>query len=396
MDNLYDYIYWRGDISFESVEINEIDMAIFSLLSYINFLPDMELKENGKRYSIDQLVKLMDENDILKLPKSTPASKVECMELLSLISDKNRYKDVEVFGYSYNFEKENAIQFAAVSFLLPNKEIIISYRGTDATLIGWKEDFLLSFQNSVGSQENGKLYLEQLSTLYNGPITLVGHSKGGNIALYSALTASKTIQNRIKRVFSFDGPGFNEKTSEDLKKSEIIDKLVTLVPQGSVIGILMQHEEPIEIVYSNKKTGITQHMPFSWEIKVDHFRRIEQRDNLSLLFDKSIRTWVEKLNETEMEIFINSVFDIIDSIGIVHVYDVKFKPIKKIYNLLIAYVKNDETTRKIIDKIIVALISSMKEVTVKEYKTKKEALVSQLKNNKIFKNFNNNSSLTDK
>lgn len=382
MNNIYDYLYWRGDLSFDKVEPTEVDFAIFSILSYIDFIDDLQLDKNGLNLTISQLTKQMEEANLLTAREGTPSFKIECLELLPLLSLKKRYKDVQVFAYSHNFEKDNALQFAAVSLRLPNGEIIVSYRGTDASLVGWKEDFMMSFKKTVGAQVLGREYLEKLASLYDGTLTLVGHSKGGNIALYSALMASNETQQRISKVYSFDGPGFNEKTLQEFKKCSIKDKMVTLVPQGSVIGILMQHEEPIEIVYSNKKNGITQHMPFSWQVNIDTFSRIDKRDTTSLMFDKSIRVWLEKLSEEDMEEFIDSVFESTDAVGLEHFHDLKLKPIKTIYNVLSTYAVNNIKTRKLIERIVGSLFSAMKEVSVLEYKNKKEALKNQFKKNK--------------
>ncbi len=382
MDNIYDYLYWRGDLSFTKVEPNEVDMAIFSILSYLDYLDDLKLDKDGKLVSLSELVNLMEKENLLISREGTPSFKLECLELLPVIASKNRYKDIKIFGYSYNFEKDNALQFAAISLLLPNKKIVISYRGTDASLIGWKEDFMMSFKKSVGAQDYGREYLEKLASIYGGTLTLVGHSKGGNIALYSALMASKETQDRISKVYSFDGPGFNEKTLQEFKKCSIKERMVTLVPQGSIIGILMQHEEPIEIVYSNKKNGITQHMPFSWQINVDKFSRIDKRDTSSLMFDKSIRIWLEKLNEEDMEKFIDSIFESTEAVGLEHFHDLKLKPVKTIYNVLSTYAINNIKTRKLIERIIKSLFSAMKEVSAAEYKNKKDALKNQFKRNK--------------
>jgi len=379
MDDIYDYLYWRGDLSFDSASPNEIDMVIFSMLAYIDFLPDMMLENKLKYYNLNKLVKLLEEEGFLLAKDETSPFEIGCFELIKLISKKERYKNTKVFGFSYNFEKDNALQFAAISFILPNKELVISYRGTDASLIGWKEDFLMSFKKTVGSQEYGKEYLEKIAKLKRGKINIVGHSKGGNIALYSALKTEESIQARIKKVYSFDGPGFNKNAIKDLGYLKIKNRMVTLVPQGSVVGILMQHEEPIEIVYSNKKNGIAQHMPFSWQVNVDHFKRIDERANSSLIFDKSIRVWLEQLNEEEISTFIDSIFESTDAAGLEHVYDLKLRPIKSIYNLLNAYLNNDEEDKTLIEKMIGSLFLVMKDVTTNEYKNKRDMLFEQLK-----------------
>ncbi len=389
MDNLYDYLYWRGDISFEVIPPNEIDFAIFSLLSYINFLDDMELKADYKSYNLFTLENYMKKNGYLKIEQHYPNFKKQCIELLSLVALKKRYKDVKVFGYSFNFEKINTLQFAAISFELPNNEIVISYRGTDTSLLGWKEDFMMSFKKFVGAQENGLHYLKNLLNITNKNLYIVGHSKGGNIALYSALKIQDMYNNRILGVYSFDGPGFNEKTLKDFENSDIRHKMITLVPQGSVIGILMQHEEPIEIVYSNKRNKIAQHAIFSWQVEIDKFKRIEERAKGSLIFDKSIRTWLEKLDEKDMENFIESLFDTTECLKIEDISELKLRPLKTIYSLLSSCAINNSQNRKLVEKVIGSLMESMKVTTVEEYRNKKETLINQFKKNKKMRNEEN-------
>ena len=377
MDTLFDYLKWRGDLSLEKVEINEIDLGIFSILSYNDYLEELIIEENYKSLTIKEIVKIMADKNLMFLEKGNPQFKIQCLDLLSLISTKKRYQDIRVFAYSNNFEIENDLQFAAISFLLPTGDIVISYRGTDASLIGWKEDFMMSFKKSVGAQDCGKQYLDKIASITDNKLILVGHSKGGNIALYSALMSTSEIHKRIKMVYSFDGPGFNEKTLQTFEESDIKDKMKTLVPQGSVIGILMQHEEPIEIIYSNKGNGATQHMIFSWEVKIDTFRRHEKRETTSLIFDKSIRNWLTKLDEKEMEQFIESTFEITNSIGLIDFVGMKKKPFQTIYSLISTFSKSDKDSRKLMDKVLTKLFRSMKEATAEEIKTNKELFIEE-------------------
>lgn len=380
MDNLYDYLYWRGDLSFKSVPPNEIDFVIFAVLSYIDFSSVLAPEDFSVRYSLEKVALSMAEKGSLVPKPETPSFEVECLELLPLLATKTRFRDITLLGYSCNTEKDNALQFAAISFLLPSPELVVSFRGTDATLIGWKEDFMMSFKKSVGSQECGLGYLERVAQVTSAPLSIVGHSKGGNVASYSALKASKAVQHRINRVYSFDGPGFNEQSLKSLENPEMKEHLTTLVPQGSVVGILMQHEEPIEIVYSCKKGGISQHMPFTWEVHVDHFKRLEERDRASLMFDKSIRKWLEGLDEEEINSFINSFFSTAADAGVQSVSDLKLKPGKTLSNLIKVYSKKDLKTRKQIEKTIGALLLSMREITSIEYKSKRDSLIEQFRN----------------
>ncbi|MGD1821677.1 MAG: Mbeg1-like protein [Pleomorphochaeta sp.] len=379
MDTIYDYLYWRGDLSFKQAKINEIDLGLFATLSYLDFLPELELKKDFESYLLGDLLNLMIEKGLLTPDNNCPFFKKQCFEILPIIASKKRFSDIKVFAFSCNFEKDNDLQFAAISFELPTGEVVVSFRGTDSTLLGWKEDFMMSFKKSVAAQEYSLEYLLNILEICNNDLIIVGHSKGGNLALYSALKAPQIYHDRILSVYSFDGPGFNEKTLSDIEHSDIKTKMKTLVPQGSVIGILMQHEEPIEIVYSNKGNGATQHMIFSWEVEIDRFKKMDQRNATSLMFDKSVRNWLEKLDEEDIEKFIESIFDTTDSIGIEHVTDLKIRPLKTIYTLLNTYAINNVENRKLMEKIIGSLMSSMKEVTSEEYKNKKDSLLAQIK-----------------
>ncbi|MCH3918734.1 MAG: DUF2974 domain-containing protein [Spirochaetia bacterium] len=379
MDNLYDYLYWRGDLSFDTVAPNEIDMVIFAVLSYVDYSSVLPLGKVTEGYMLPVLVEKMDSAGALKPKKGTPDFEVECLSLLPLLASKPRFSKTRVFAYSCHLDKDNALQFAAVSFLLETGSLVVSYRGTDASLIGWKEDFLMSFKVAVGCQELGFAYLKEVASKTSGQVYTVGHSKGGNVASYAAMKADAGLQKRIKGIYSFDGPGFNEQTLSTLRCSQVCDRITTLVPQGSVVGILMQHEEPIQVVYSAKKSGIMQHFPFSWEVEVNHFKRMEERDRSSLVFDTGMRKWLEGLSKNEMQLFVDSVFACVDEAGANRFRDVVTKPGKTLSSMLKVYSLTDPESRKQLEKVLRSFFASMASASSDQYQTKREALLDTLR-----------------
>ena len=163
-------------------------------------------------------------------------------------------------------EVENEKQFSAITIIMPDNTLYVSFRGTDNTIVGWKEDFNMSFKSHIASQISAKEYLNMIAELYpNKKIRVGGHSKGGNIAVYSAIFATPQIRDRIINVYNNDGPGFCEDILETQEYQEMINKVHTYIPQSSIIGRLMNHKEKYTIIESTQK-GIMQHDLYSWQI----------------------------------------------------------------------------------------------------------------------------------
>ncbi len=334
MKTLYDYIYLRGNILFSKSPFTEIDGLIFALLSNIEYLTVYKKFNLYEKLSLKEVVDKFGENgEYDNLSHESKFVRQNLLLLKNLCSYK-RYCDVKIFGYQRDFRKECYTQFSAIAFLLDDETLVISFRGTDASLVGWKEDFAMSFKERVGAQEDCLKYINELGIVDCKQIVTCGHSKGGNLAVYSAIKTTDEIKNKIKHVYNFDGPGFNKKIIESGQFEKLgIDKITTIVPQSSMIGILMQHEEPINVIYSSNKTGIFQHYPLTWEVDNNCLRRLGGTDFLSKNFDETSRLFLEKMSEEDMSIFIDSVFTIFDENGAVTFRDVMINPARTIRSL---------------------------------------------------------------
>ena len=305
MGDLFDYIAWRGDISFSEMPPNDVDALIFSALSYIDFddivpsSPDgaVSLREAAKR--------------VFELPNNERKFRVKKdLELLNMAAESNRFGSIDLCYYKNIFDVEKETQFAAISYLLEDGSAFLTFRGTDKTIIGWKEDFNMSYQNSIPAQRLARAYVQHFAMESDRTLRVGGHSKGGNLAVYAASTVDPKIQDRILQVYNQDGPGFREYMLEDEGYLRLIPKIRTFLPQSSVFGILMVHKEPC-IIIKSRYVGVMQHDPYNWEVMGRSFIVLDELAGDSKFFDNVFDEWLESMTNEERNEFVDTFFDLI-------------------------------------------------------------------------------------
>ena len=177
---------------------------------------------------------------------------------------------------------------AALTVLLEDGSAFLAFRGTDGTLVGWKEDFNLSFLDVVPAQLEAADYVQTFAAGFSGPLRLGGHSKGGNLAVAGAALAGMKARDQIRSVWSFDGPGLNAYLLARPGYSELLTRIRSFVPKSSVVGLLLAHEEPYTVVDSDQE-GLFQHDPYSWQVQGPGFVRLEEVDPGSRLIDRTLK-----------------------------------------------------------------------------------------------------------
>jgi hypothetical protein len=308
--SLYDYLSWRGDLTFDRSGFCEVDSLILSILTYIDFtgfvVPDAE---GGKRPPVFLSVT----KSFLKAQRGVIPSMgliipKETVTLLARAAKTARFGLTRPFAFVNRICDEEQKQFSAISFLLGNGDVFVAYRGTDDTLVGWKENFNMSFMQPVPAQREAKDYLEYIAEHTNGNIYVGGHSKGGNLAVYAAVKASKATKSRISAVYNNDGPGFDSDfiSGEDYK--EIKDRIFTYVPQSSVVGMLLEHEESYTVVKS-RQTGIMQHNGLSWEAMGNSFVKLDSVSEDSKVIDTSMKEWLATMTPAERESVVDALYE---------------------------------------------------------------------------------------
>ena len=341
MSNIIDYILWRGDLTFTKSPLNEVDNLILSNISYIDFEGIIDYADNNKAsiYDItDVLVRegRYDDRNTVDLMSS------EVIKLIKKLAYCNRYKDLEIFGYVNEIDEEEEMQFSAITIDLGNKELYISYRGTDDTLVGWKEDFKMTFLDIVPSQKRAVEYLRDIAYKYpDYNIYLGGHSKGGNLAIYAAMNIEEPIENRIINIFNNDGPGFKESVLETDDYKRVEDRIISLVPESSVVGMLLEHDYNYMVVKSNEK-GVLQHNGFSWEVCGTEFVKLDSVAKESKFLDTTVKRFLNRLPESKREEFTDVFFDLLGSNGNKTINDIKEDKIKSIIAMVKTYDKLDD------------------------------------------------------
>ena len=248
MFRIEDYINYYKDVTFDEVSINDLDLAIMATLSYL------PIKPFNKDKDLNTIVK---ESNSVK-DKLSGMSEY-AVTLINLMKDSIRYKDLTINDFTHIVNSQT--QFAAMKIKF-NGNTIISYKGTDNSLIGWKEDFRLSFMYPVYTQAMAKKYLTDNINMFDNNIYVVGHSKGGNLAISSSMEVSSKIEKKIKRIVNFDGPGLLDKEFNSDKFNKIKDKLVNYIPENSVVGILMNNI-PYYVIKADGM-GFTCHNMANW------------------------------------------------------------------------------------------------------------------------------------
>ena len=231
------------------------------------------------------------------------------------VASNPRFSDIEMGAFLEQFDGEEQTQFAAVTYLLPSGALVVAYRGTDDSLVGWKEDFNMAFQYPVPAQATAADYLARVAALWKDvPIVLTGHSKGGNLAVYAAMNAPAKIRKRIAAVYSLDGPGFPEHVVTSEPYLSTVSKVHKIVPDSSIIGMVLETPEPCVVVKADCE-GLMQHFAFAWQVDGDAFVRVDDIAPSSHEFNSSFNRWMTGLSREEREHAVDALFQVVHASG---------------------------------------------------------------------------------
>lgn len=309
MANIVDYLNWRGDITFSQSPINEIDGLMFANLSYVameNVVPS--LWENESILLKDAAVKFWQEQDERRILEVFSLIKMAPFAMRRMAATR-RYQNVQLLGYQNSVNPEAESQFSAVGIRMEEGKTFLAFRGTDDTMIGWKENFRMCFE-TVPAQEKAVDYLNYMSRKCPGKLWLGGHSKGGNLAVYAAAKAKPEIQNRIQGIFNYDGPGFSKTMLNSVGYQRIAHKIRKFVPEASVVGMLLEHDENYKIVTSSEQ-GFMQHDPVNWRVLGKGFVSIPKRREQNQALDNILHDWIYSLTLEERKELVDTVFQMI-------------------------------------------------------------------------------------
>lgn len=344
MSNIFDYVKENGDKTFFEKEFTEVDAAIMALLSYINF-DHIVFNTKDKVKLANALEYFLNYGDIKEFMRRGFVQK-DLIKLCKVLKNKARYKDILLFGYVYKISFNE--QFCAISMKLPDGKIVISYEGTDHNLSGWEEDMALCYQFPVPSQTDAIRYLNRHVSLFDREVILVGHSKGGHLAMVAGMFANPICKLKIKKIYNFDGPGLRKKEISSSQYKSIEKKLFHIVPHYSLFGLLLRHGNQYISVKSSRK-DLFAHSLFTWEVVHSQFKR-EPLSKLSKNLDKSIILWLDQHNDKEREKITKDIFSYFRKAGLTNF--VEITKLKNIVSLLKCSSDLDKETKDMLNQFV--------------------------------------------
>lgn len=308
MANVFDYLKWRGDLSFDASPFCEIDALILSELAYIP-LDDVLGAKQSMTVS-DAAAVFFEKHDIetTALGAIVPA---EIIKMFYEMAKSARFGALMLSDYVSVTDVSREEQFSAITVWTGKRNAVVSYRGTDDSVVGWEENFNMAFMMPVPAQLDAAKYLCDASA-HARKINVCGHSKGGNLAVFAAANCPDSVSRRVDAVYNFDGPGFDAKFFETDGYVKIKPRVNTFVPRDSIVGMLLEHGSDYNIVESTER-GIMQHDGLSWKLEGTRFERAADRSEFSYMFDKAFSSWLSTLSEDERREMIEAIFGILYS-----------------------------------------------------------------------------------
>lgn len=352
-----EYLDWRGDLSFKVDKLNEVDCLIFATLAYI----DYDLSEFSSTANLASAPTLAQVYCDVKNVKCFGSM---FLPLLKKCAFSPRFKDTKVMYHKSIIDLVEQTQFSATTFVLPSSEIVVAFRGTDDSLVGWQEDFNMAV-GTIPAHKHARRYLCDIAdSIADSPIYVVGHSKGGNLAVWASAHLYDIYSNRLKKVYDFDGPGFYGDFTESDEYRAIIDKTTKYVVDASIIGMLLSSSTQQIVVESIKHNSMLQHMTNTWNVLGTKLCRLKERSSRGLNSQAVIEELIESLSFEERKQFTLLLAEIVSSSNIQN-----FSELKSIDNIpqFFESIKNSassEEDKKFVQSIIKRVLIIIKNQTL--------------------------------
>ena len=351
MGNIMDYISWRGDLSFEQSQFNEVDNLILACISYVN-LDGISAVTKQKGIGLKKLTK-----EFMKLHtmKELEADKsfIRLAPFMMMEMAKSvRFGKCVVRNYVNDIVTEAEQQFAAMEIVLEDGTSYVSFRGTDDTIIGWKEDFNLS-TGVVPAQKRAIEYLQKISEHTDGMLRVGGHSKGGNLAIYGSVMC-KSAHEKILEIYSNDGPGFSREFQELPETKEMMPKIIRIIPEYSIIGTILEHEKEPVIVASSSK-GLLQHDGFSWEVQGPALVRRDSLNKTALRFIEILHKWIDGMDMEQKRLLIEDLFATLQASGYENLSEVQSGGLKSLAAMVKRVEKFAPESRGMMQELLTAI-----------------------------------------
>lgn len=363
---MIDYLKTYGARSFHEEPLNEVDSLILCQFAYLKFDGMVPGVSEDKRsvYMRD----LYHHADFEMLFKNTMFARSN-RRLFDTMLSSRRFCELRMNSYINIVETERQLQFSAITFTLEDGTVYIAFRGTDESLVGWKEDLNMAFLDPIPGQEYSVKYLNTVAKKMNLPFYVGGHSKGGNLAVYASMNCAKSVQDRIIRIYNMDGPSFRPQVLEKYHYEAIKDRTVKIIPHSSLVGMLFEQTMDYRVVKS-RALGLLQHDPYSWKVCYGRFVDIKQVLEGQRIMDDTLNEWILSLNEQEIRVFVDTLYQVLCTTRKDNLIDFSADFMNSMGSVLSAIKEVDEETKQMIGATVKSLVR-LAQVRVKEEITRK-------------------------
>ena len=355
MGTILDYLKEYGDYTLEEKAFNEVDSLVLCQFAYLKFdgiVP--AVGEDKPAVSLYQL-KYHENYDHLYADERY---REDNTALYLGMYHSDRFRNLIITNYVNQIDLDTETQFSAVTFRLPNGIYYVAYRGTDETIVGWKEDLNLAFSEPVEGQKLSVDYLNRTAEDINGSFYVGGHSKGGNLATYACMNCNAQVRSRIKAIYDHDGPGFRPEVKARGAYDEIEDRIHKTIPHSSLVGMILYSDGVYRVVES-KTLGLAQHNPYTWLVKDDHFQIVDEVYAGRKFLDESLNQWILSLTQEEMHTFVDTFYQVVLASETDNLIDFTANWFQSIQKIGAALTKIDPRT----GKAIVQIMKSLFEIT---------------------------------
>ena len=382
MGNIMDYISWRGDLSFAQSPFNEVDNLILACFSYVN-LDGIPAVSGKKGIELKKLVKEFKKLHTIKELEADKSFIRLAPFMMFEMAESVRFGNCVIRNYVNEIVTEAEQQFSAVEIVLDDGTSYISFRGTDDTIIGWKEDFNLS-TGVVPAQERAVEYMQRISDKAYGMLRVGGHSKGGNLAIYGSVMC-KSAHDKILEIYSNDGPGFSKEFQESPETAEMMPKIIRIIPEYSIIGTLLEHEKQPIIVASTSR-GLLQHDGFSWEVQGPGLVRRDSLNKTALRFIEILHKWIDGMDMEQKRLLIEDLFATLQASGYENLSEVQSGGLKSLAAMVKRLDKFAPESRGMMQELLTAICGGWLE-QLQEHTKDKLSAIPQSFSDKILEKF---------
>ncbi len=368
MGTILDYLKEYGDYTLEEKPFSDVDSLVLCQFAYLKFdgmvpgpaekMPAVSVQELAKHRDYDNLY--ADE----RYRKDNTA-------LFQGIYQSRRFGDMRLWNYVNLIELDQETQFSAVICGLSGGITYVAFRGTDETIVGWKEDLNLAFSEPVPGQLLSVQYLEQAARTVQGRFYVGGHSKGGNLAVYASMSCDGGVRDRIERIYDHDGPGFRPEVRRNSAYEEIEDRIHKTVPRSSLVGMLLYTEGNYKVVES-KTIGLAQHNPYTWLIKDDSFRVVEEIRAGRKFMDQALNEWILSLDQQQMHTFVDTFYRVVQASETDNLIDFTANWFQSLHKIGAALKEVDGESANVIFQIMRALFEVVSAHAREQVKSRRE------------------------